>query len=231
MTPRWTIAFDADDTLWHNERFFRAVTAEFETLLSSHCDPENLSVRLNAAEKRNLRIYGYGIKGFTLSLIETAIEVGGDKLPVSVIEQILTMGRDMLDHPIELLPHVETVLPALAEDFELLVITKGDLLHQETKIAQSGLGHLFNAVEIVSEKTAETYQHIFARYDTPRIMMVGNSLKSDVIPAIEAGAWGVWLSQNLTWDFEHSSPPIDQPKYCEIHDFSELPGLLDRLGR
>ena len=233
MTPRWTIAFDADDTLWHNERFFRAVTAEFETLLSSHCDPENLSVRLNAAEKRNLRIYGYGIKGFTLSLIETAIEVGGDKLPVSVIEQILTMGRDMLDHPIELLPHVETVLPALAEDFELLVITKGDLFHQESKVARSGLSSLFGRIEIVSEKDPVTYRRVLSEFglQPQQFMMVGNSLNSDVAPVLQVGGFAVHVPYPLTWALDHHEGFIaDDERMRTVESSVQIPAAVRELA-
>jgi putative hydrolase of the HAD superfamily len=184
MSARWTIAFDADDTLWENEQFFQSSKDSFTEMLASYVEPDHLQQKLTAAEMRNLARYGYGIKGFTLSMIETAIEVTDSRVPTSTIAAILKMGREMLDHPIELLPHVRECLETLGSEPDIILITKGDLLHQEQKLAQSGLGDYFDAVEIVSEKTPEIYQRIFARRDRPRAMMVGNSMRSDILPAM-----------------------------------------------
>ena len=159
--------------------------------------------------KRNLKLYGFGIKGFTLSMIETAVEVTGGRVPGEVVARILAIGRELLAHPIEMLPHAREALEALAGPHRLVLITKGDLFDQERKVAQSGVGELFDAVEIVSDKDVATYARIFSRYgDGPeRSMMVGNSLKSDVVPAIEAGSWGVYVPHELTWVLEHVDAP------------------------
>ena len=227
-----TIGFDADDTLWQNEQFFRMTEERFRALLAGHMDADQLGARLLEAEKRNLGRYGFGIKGFMLSMIETAIEVSGGDVPASTIGDILGLGREMLAHPVETLPGVRETLEELADSHRLVLITKGDLFDQERKLAASGLGELFDAVEIVSDKKADIYRRIFARHgDGPeRAMMIGNSLKSDVVPAIEAGGWGVYVPHELTWVLEHVEPPVGQPKFREvsaIHDVLPLVRAID----
>jgi len=226
--PSWTVGFDADDTLWHNERHFRLTQDRFADLLADHAGRDHLEERLLAAEHRNLGHYGYGVKGFTLSMIETAIEVTSGRVPPEVIADILAAGREMLSHPIELLPHAREAVEALAGRARLIVITKGDLLDQERKLAQSGLGELFDSVEIVSEKTAQTYGRLFA--GAGRAMMVGNSLRSDVLPALEAGAWGVHVPHEITWALERADPPEAHPRFRRIADLGALPDLLSGLG-
>ncbi|TPL94723.1 HAD family hydrolase [Mesorhizobium sp. B2-3-10] len=226
-----TIGFDADDTLWQNERFFRMTEKRFAAMLADHGEGEQISARLLEAERRNLAIYGFGIKGFTLSMIETAIEVTDGRVPASVISEILDAGREMLGHPIEPLPHARETVEKLAGTFRLVLITKGDLFDQERKLAGSGLGELFYAVEIVSDKTAATYARLFNRHgDGPaRSMMVGNSLKSDVVPAIEAGGWGVYVPHELTWVLEHVEAPVAEPRFRQISDLSQLPALVESI--
>ena len=226
-----TIGFDADDTLWHNERFFKLTQERFADLLKDHAQPDHLDERLLAAERRNIGHYGFGVKGFVLSMIETAIEVTEGRVPGSVIGEILTAGQDMLAHPIELLPHAQEAVAALAGGHHLVLITKGDLLHQERKLAQSGLGELFDAVEIVSDKDRRTYARIFDRSPggPAAAMMVGNSMKSDVIPAIEAGGWGVFVPHDLAWSLEHAEPP-EHPRYHTLQDLGALPALVAALG-
>lgn len=226
-----TIAFDADDTLWHNERFFKLTKEGFAELLADYADADHLEERLLAAEKRNLSRYGFGIKGFTLSMIETAIEVSGAELPASVVKSILEAGRDMLNHPVELFPGVGEAVDRLSKTHRLVIVTKGDLFHQERKVAASGIADYFSGVEIVSDKSPETYRSVFARYGegAGSSLMIGNSLKSDVIPAIEAGAWGVYVPHELTWVIEHAAAPADHPRYREISAVSELPALVERL--
>lgn len=228
-----TIGFDADDTLWQNEQFFRLTEKRFAALLADHAEERHVSARLLEAERRNLAIYGYGIKGFTLSMIETAIEITEGRAPASVIAEILAAGRDMLGHPIEALPHARETVEKLAGSYRLVLITKGDLFDQERKLAQSGLGDMFDAVEIVSDKSAATYARIFSRHGdgAERSMMVGNSLKSDVVPAIEAGGWGIHVPHELTWVLEHVEPPVAAPRFRRIEDLSELPGLVEAIGR
>ncbi|MEE3360235.1 MAG: HAD family hydrolase [Pseudomonadota bacterium] len=226
-----TIAFDADDTLWHNERFFKLTEERFAELLRDHTDAKGLPKRLYEAEKRNLGHYGFGVKGFVLSMIETALDVTDHKVPGEVIRELIDVGRDMLAHPIELLPHAQETVEALAGRHRILLITKGDLLHQERKLAQSGLGDFFDAVEIVSDKTPDVYARIFAGHDggAEGAMMVGNSMKSDVRPAIEAGSHGVFVPHDLAWDFEHADAP-EHPKYHEIADLGALPDLIKAIG-
>jgi len=225
------ICFDADDTLWHNERFFRLTQAHFANLLADFAPSDHLSERLLAAERRNLGRYGFGIKGFTLSMIETALEVTDNKVPGRVIRELVEAGQEMLAHPIELLPHARTAIEALAGEHVIVLITKGDLLDQERKLAASGLGELFDGVEIVSHKTAAIYEIAFARYQIQpqNAAMVGNSLHSDVIPAIEAGGWGIFTPHELSWEIEHAERPDDARRFREIPDLSALVPLTREL--
>lgn len=225
------IAFDADDTLWHNERFFRLTHDHFADLLSDYAGRDHLEERLLAAERRNVGRYGFGIKGFVLSMIETALEVTDNRVAGAVIGEIVAAGHEMLSHPIELLPHAEAVLARLKGRYPLLIITKGDLIDQERKIAQSGLGEVFDGVEIVSTKTPEVYSEIFRRRAIPpdAAMMVGNSLKSDVLPVLALGGWGVHVPHELTWALEHDTAPEDAARFRLIDDLGQLPALLDRI--
>jgi putative hydrolase of the HAD superfamily len=226
-----TIGFDADDTLWQNEQFFRLTEARFVALLGEHGEAAEISGRLLEAERRNLAFYGFGIKGFVLSMIESAIEITRGQVPTAAIGEILAWGREMLEHPVETLPHVRETLQALAPDYALVLITKGDLFDQERKLAASGLGELFDAVEIVSDKHAETYRRIFARHgDGPeRAMMVGNSLKSDIWPALEAGAWAVHVPHELTWALEHAQEPVGEVRYRAIADLGALLSTIESI--
>ncbi|OJU04956.1 MAG: HAD family hydrolase [Rhizobium sp. 63-7] len=226
------IGFDADDTLWQNEQFYRLTERHFASLLADFADETHISARLLDAEKRNLSHYGFGIKGFTLSMVETAVEVTEGRVPAGVIAQILDIGRDLLRHPVESLPHVHETLEALAGRYFLVMITKGDLFDQERKLAQSGLGDYFDAVEIVSDKTAVTYRRIFSKLaDGPeRAMMVGNSLKSDIVPAIAAGSYGIFVPHELTWVFEHVEPPVEAPRFRQIAHLGELHSIIETIG-
>ncbi len=227
-----TIGFDADDTLWHNERFFKLTQEYFARLLADHAERDHLMERLLAAEKRNIRHYGYGIKGFTLSMIETAIEVTEDRVPAQVIRQLIEAGQEMLAHPIELLPHAREAIEAVTGTHKVLLITKGDLIDQERKLAQSGLGELFDGVEIVSEKTPQTYLSIFARHgDGPAAsMMVGNSMRSDVVAPIEAGCWGVHVPHGLVWEVEQAETPATNPRFRELRDLGDLAALVAEIS-
>ncbi|WP_278923328.1 HAD family hydrolase [Pseudophaeobacter profundi] len=231
-----TIGFDADDTLWHNERFFRVTQDRFAALLLDHTpaslDRTGLERRLLAAEKRNLGRYGYGVKGFTLSMIETAIEVTNQRVPAAVIQELILAGQMMLTYPIELLPHARAAVEQLADHHRLILITKGDLLDQERKLAQSGLGDLFDAVEIVSEKTPQIYHEIFTRHaeGPERAMMVGNSMRSDVVPPITAGGWGIYVPHGQIWEVEHAEPPSESPRYHTIEHLGQLPDLVARIN-
>ena len=220
-----TVGLDADDTLWHNETLFRLTHDRFSALLTGVADPQAIEARLAEVERRNLRLYGYGVKGFTLSMIETAMELCDGEAPSSVIREILAAGREMLNEPVEPLPGVERCLAELSERYRLVLITKGDLLHQEQKLAASGLGELFAAVEIVSEKDASTYVRVFERHGTgaAQAVMVGNSLRSDILPALEAGACGAYIPYHITWAHEVAEAPEAHDRFAELGSISELP--------
>ena len=228
-----TVGLDADDTLWHNETVFRLTQARFLDLLTEH---ENavIEARLAEIERRNLQLYGYGVKGFTLSMIETAMEMCDGEPPAGVIREILAAGREMLAHPVETLPGVDEALTRLSGRYRLVLITKGDLLDQERKLAASGLGDLFAAVEIVSEKDRATYERVFTRHGTgpAEAVMVGNSMKSDVLPALEAGAFAVHIPYVVTWAHELADAPEGHPRYGALDRIDDLPGWIeDRLAQ
>ena len=230
MTKRLTmIGFDADDTLWHNEHYFVLTQDRFADLLRDHTDPDTLMDRLLVAGRRNIPHYGFGIKGFTLSMVETAIDVTDGKVPAPVIAEILNAGREMLSHPVDLLPHAQETLEALQGRYKLVLVTKGDLLDQERKLALSGLRDMFDGIEIVSDKTPATYRRIFSQHGdgVERGMMVGNSMKSDVVPMVDAGGWGIHVPHGITWALEHADTPDHSPRFRQIADLSELEQILD----
>jgi putative hydrolase of the HAD superfamily len=222
------IGVDADDTLWQSEQFFVFTQAEFQGLLKDYAAPEDLAARLLETERRNLQRYGFGIKGFVLSMIETAIEVSGGKVPAQVIEKLVAFGHEMLAHPIEPLPGVAEALALLRQNRALVMITKGDLFDQERKLAESGLGEMFTGVEIVSRKDSAAYARIFARHGEgpERAAMIGNSLASDVIPALDAGAWAIFVPHPLTWVHEHAEAPETHPRFRQAQAFGDVPKLI-----
>lgn len=222
------IAFDADDTLWHNERFFKLSQARFADLLRPHAPQVDLDATLLAAEKRNLGHYGFGIKGFVLSMIETALEVTDNNVPGAVIAELIATGQDMLQHPIDLLPHAREAVEAARAHAKVLLITKGDLLDQERKLAQSGLGEMFDGVEIVSDKSPQTYARVFAAHGIApeTAMMVGNSVKSDILPVLEIGGHAVHVPHDLIWDIEKAPLPTDHPRLTQLTDLSGLPAVI-----
>ena len=230
MSALEIIAFDADDTLWHNLIHFDAAEQKFGEMLSHFAEPADAVHQLMEAEKRNIPTYGFGVKGFTLSMVETAIAVSGGAVDSATVQKLIAMGRDMLDHDIELLPHVEDTLKALHGDYRLLLVTKGDLHHQERKVLASGLAHFFEGVEIVSDKKPDTYRTICKRHGAPveRTLMAGNSIRSDVLPMIEAGGFGVYVPFTILWDHEHEEVPKDTPRFYEVQD---LRGVVDVAGR
>ena len=223
-----TVGLDADDTLWHNETVFRLTQAHFLELLTDH-DNAAIEARLAEIERRNLQLYGYGVKGFTLSMIETAMEMCEGEPPPRVIREILAAGREMLAHPVETLPGVDEAVARLSERYRLVLVTKGDLMDQERKLAASGLGDLFAAVEIVSEKDRSTYERVFARHGTgaEQAVMAGNSMKSDVLPALQAGAFAVHIPYAITWAHELADPPEAQPRYGVLDSVADLPAWVD----
>ncbi|MDP3746830.1 MAG: HAD hydrolase-like protein [Phenylobacterium sp.] len=227
-----TVGLDADDTLWHNENLFRLTHERFCDLLAEVADRGELEARLAEVERRNLRLYGYGVKGFTLSMIETAMDLTGGEAPSKVVREILAVGREMLTEPVEPLPGVEDALDELSKTYRLVLITKGDLLHQEQKLAASGLGDLFAAVEIVSEKDASTYARVFERHGSgaAEAVMCGNSMRSDILPAIEAGSWGAHVPYPLTWAHEVAEAPVGHTRFVELASIRDLPGWVAGIG-
>jgi len=220
------VAFDADDTLWHNLIHFEAAEKAFGDMFSHFMAPDEGAHRLAEAEKRNIGLYGFGVKSFTLSMIETAIEISGGTVDAATISKLITMGRTMLDHDIELLPHVEETLAALHRTHRLLLVTKGDLHHQERKVLASGLAHFFEGVEIVAAKKPETYMRICKRHGgrVERTLMAGNSVRSDVLPMIHAGGYGVYVPFDILWDHEHEEVPEDTPRFFAVTD---IRGVID----
>lgn len=230
--PVTTIGLDADDTLWHNENLFRLTQERFCELLADAADAEITMARLAEVEHRNLRLYGYGVKGFTLSMLETAMEITGGEAPGRIVREILAVGREMLGHPVEPLSGVDEALNRLSERYRLVLITKGDLLHQEQKLAASGLGDFFSAVEIVSEKDAGTYERVFARHGSgaAQAVMCGNSMRSDILPALDAGAHAAHVPYPLTWAHELADAPRDEARFAALETIADLPGWVEGLG-
>jgi putative hydrolase of the HAD superfamily len=225
------IGLDADDTLWHNETLYSHTQEQFRQLLAPYHSSAWIDERLYTTEMRNLATYGYGIKGFTLSMIETAIELTEGRIGGREIARIIELARAMMAAPVELLPGVAETLPALAARYRLLLITKGDLFDQESKVARSGLGAHFERVEIVSDKTEASYRQVLARHGIApeRFVMVGNSLRSDVVPVIAIGARAVYIPYHLTWAHEAVAPPVGERRYIELASIRELPAALAAL--
>lgn len=230
--PIKLICLDADDTLWHNMRHFNATEEALCALLEPFGDRNVTRGVLEACEARNLKLYGYGAKGFTLSMIETALELVGDPLPKGVIAGILEAGRDLLAHPVELFDGIAETLEALRTRGRLVLVTKGDLLHQEAKLAASGLGQMFSGIEIVSDKTTELFTDLFARQGVSpdEAVMAGDSLRSDIHPALEAGAWAAYVPQPGAWAHEVAAVPERHPRFVQLTRLGDLPEWLDRQG-
>ena len=222
------IAFDADDTLWVNETFFRAAEEEFCDLLEEHMPKEEANKLLFDVEMRNLPLYGYGIKPFTLSLIEAAIEVSKGKVTIELIEKLIAKGKEMLNHPIELIDGIERTLAELSKNYRLVMATKGDLLDQERKLIKSGLEPYFHHIEIVSDKKEKQYAKLVKHLDvTPgEFLMVGNSLKSDIVPVLNIGAYAFHIPFHTTWAHEIYEGEIENPKFRSFEKASDLLKVL-----
>jgi putative hydrolase of the HAD superfamily len=231
--PIELICLDADDTLWHNMRHFEEAHAAFTAMVRPFAAADVARDTLDACEARNLRLYGYGAKGFTLSMIETALELGGADMPATVIADLLAAGRRLLAHPVELLRGIEATLDALAQRGRLVLVTKGDLLHQEAKLAASGLGDRFSGIEIVSDKTEQTFFRLFDRYGVQPdcAVMAGDSMRSDVLPALAAGAWAAYVPQPLAWQHEAAAAPAEHPRFRQLSELAVLPQWIDSIGR
>ena len=225
-----TIGFDGDDTLWHNESLFALSQDRFYELLRPYTDGTVTAERLFATEMSNLRLFGYGVKSFMLAMIETAIEVSAGRVTAAEIQTILDIGKGLLDHPVELLEGVREAIAALDGSYELLLITKGDLFHQESRIAGSGLGEFFDGIEIVSEKNPATYERILQRRGIlpAEFMMVGNSVKSDVLPVLALGAQAVHIPYHITW--QHEVVATDETQRAGYWELASIAELVMKLG-
>ena len=232
-----TIAFDADDTLWHNESLFRETQAEFRRLLVRYHDEEWIERRLYETEMRNLGHFGYGVKSFMLSMVETAVELTEGRVGGAEVQRILELGRSMLNAPVALIDGVAETLDALASAHELMLITKGDLLDQERKLEASGLRDYFGRVEVVSRKDPSTYRRILARHAVlaERFVMVGDSLRSDVLPVLEVGGWALHVPYPTPWQHELvDEDPALPERYLKLERIADVPASLhvcDHHGR
>jgi len=229
------VGFDADDTLWKCEDYYRSAQDAFERILGAYLDLGDVSVRerLYAAERENItRVFGYGVKGMALSMIETAIEMTDERISAADLHHIVSFAKDMLRQPVELLPGVRAAVEAVAARHPVALITKGDLFHQEAKVRQSGLADLFARIEIVSEKDVPTYTRLLAEFDlaAEHFVMVGNSLRSDIVPVLELGGWGVHIPYHLTWEHEHV-PDMDtaHPRFQQVESCTLLAQAMARI--
>jgi putative hydrolase of the HAD superfamily len=218
------IGFDADDTLWHNEAYFLEAQERFWGLMEDFLPQHTTARELMQTEIQNIDLYGYGIKAFILSMVETAIRISEGTITTKVIEQIIGCGKDMLAKPVELIDDVEAVLSALEGRYRLVVVTKGDLLDQQRKLEKSGLENFFHHIEIVSEKNAAGYLKLLQHLDVGpgQFAMIGNSLKSDVLPVLGLGGYGIHVPYHTTWEHEHVDIQITDPNFVELAKIRDL---------
>ncbi len=218
------IAFDADDTLWVNEPYFQEAEKQFCGLLEDYLPHHTVSRELLKTEMENIQLYGYGVKSFMLSMIETALRISDGALDFKVIDKVLELGKDLLQQPIELLAGVEEVLQALQGKYRLVMATKGDLLDQEKKLIRSGLESYFHHIEIVSEKKKSEYLKLIQHLDIQpeEFAMVGNSMKSDILPVIELGAWGFHVPYHTTWEYEKVELKVEHPQLQKLSTIRDV---------
>jgi putative hydrolase of the HAD superfamily len=228
------VGFDGDDTLWHSEGYYQAANAEFERVLGRYLDLADARVheRLLATERENLHLFGYGAKGMTLSMLETAISLTEERISAADLHRLLQLGKEILRHPVELLDGIREAVAEVAREARVVLITKGDLFHQEAKVAASGLGELFHRIEIVSEKDEDAYRRVLEDFsvDALRFMMVGNSLRSDIEPVLALGGWGLHMPYHVTWAHE-TSHGVDpgHPRLLRVDTPAQIPGALRAL--
>lgn len=228
------VGFDADDTLWKSEDYYRAAEVDFREIVGQHVDLDDVGARLYAVEKRNLALFGYGVKGMALSMVEAAIDITEGRIPARDIHRIVSLAKDLLRHPVELLPGVCDAVEAVASRHDIVLITKGDLFHQEAKVRESGLARWFRRIEIVSEKDVPTYRRLLEEFEVParQFAMVGNSLRSDIAPVLELGGWGVHVPYHVTWAHE-TEADVDaaHPRLATIDGAAAIAGALASLAQ
>ncbi|MBI9047314.1 MAG: HAD hydrolase-like protein [Anaerolineaceae bacterium] len=234
MKPFDMIAFDADDTLWYSEIHYINMQKAYEQILKPYIHPQNVDKILLEKETKNIPVYGYGTKSYMLSMIELAIQISKGQIPTEEIQKIINLGKEMLSADMELIENVPETLEKLSRDYTLMVITKGDLLHQQNKVRRSGLMPFFKTIEVVSEKDVATYQTLLERYQLSpeRFLMIGNSLKSDILPVVEMGAQAVYIPNATTWAHEKVDVTGDEKNnYHEIDQIGLLPDLIHQLEK
>ena len=232
--PIHVLAFDGDDTLWHNESRFHLTQSALRDLLRRHVPDADVDSHLYEVEMRNLGLYGYGVKSFTLSMIETAIELTSGQIPAADLEVILGWGKRMLGEPTELLDGVQSTLSEIRARYSVLLITKGDLFDQESKLARSGLAELFAGIEILSDKTIDSYRSLLRRRSIKpeEFIMVGNSLRSDVAPVVALGARAVHIPYHVTWNHEHvPEEALPATGWYRLEAIRELSALLESIDQ
>ncbi|ROU04836.1 HAD family hydrolase [Lysobacter enzymogenes] len=230
------IGFDADDTLWRSQDYFDQAQLDFERIVGQYVDlgDARLHERLYEIEKNNISVFGYGVKGMTLSMIEAAVAITGQRIAAADLHRIVELGKDLLRHPVEMLPGIPEAVAAIAADFEIVLITKGDLFHQEAKVKQCGLADLFRRIEIVSEKDAGTYARLLREFGLPaaQFAMIGNSLRSDIAPVLDLGGWGIHMPYHTTWAHEtEAEVAADAPRLRRVAGAAELPQAVRELAR
>jgi len=226
------IAFDADDTLWKNEEEYLHGRQVFLQILADYNINQDALERVDEFEVENIQYYGYGVMSFALSMIELAIELTGERIHPGDIRKLLNLAKAMLTAEVEMFDGVRQLLEEISKKYPLMLITKGDLFHQQRKLEESGLVGFFQAVEVVSDKTPEVYREILERHkiDPQRFIMVGNSLRSDVIPVLKLGAWAIYLSDHLTWSHEDDPlAEISQDRYREVKEISQVLNAVEAL--
>ncbi|HWR95916.1 MAG TPA: HAD family hydrolase [Arenimonas sp.] len=229
------VGFDADDTLWHSEGFFRAVHGEFERILGQYLDLGNANVHdhLLEVERRNIKLFGYGAKGMTLSMLESAIAMTDEKISARHLHEIIGLGKEVLSHPVELIDGMAQAVSEVAREFQIVLITKGDLFHQESKVAKSGLSSVFGRIEIVSEKDPATYQRVLSEFGLSawQFLMVGNSLRSDIAPVLQIGGYAVHMPYPLTWALEmHDAFVPDEDRMRTVESAAQIPAAVHELA-
>ena len=229
------VGFDGDDTLWKSEDYYRAAELQFENIIGQYIDLTDARSQqhLLEVERRNLRVFGYGAKGMTLSMIESAVQLTGERISARDIHRVIEIGRATLQHPVELIDGIREAVETIAASHEIVLITKGDLFHQESKIEKSGLADLFQRIEVVSEKDPATYARVLRELGVPagRFVMIGNSLRSDIEPVLQLGGWGIHMPYHITWAHEAEHGVGEgEPRMARIASASELPSALQRFG-
>ena len=229
------VGFDADDTLWRSQDYFDAAQEEFERILGAWTDLDGIGARehLHQVETGNIGVFGYGAKGMVLSMLEAAIALTDARISAADLQRILGLGKELLRHPVELLPGIADAVQAIARDFPVVMITKGDLFHQEAKVRECGMAELFGRIEIVSEKDPATYRRLLAEFDLPasQFLMIGNSLRSDILPVLELGGWGIHVPYHSTWVHERAAPiPDGMPRFRQVDTAAALPAGVAEMA-